>query len=63
MKATQSALRLNELLDFVRPDPSAVHHLSLLILTFNTPHAAWWFIFDYYQPSMLARAQSIQATF
>jgi hypothetical protein len=47
MKSKLIPLRLNELLDFVRRDHSAVHHLSLLILPFNIPSSAWRFIFDY----------------
>jgi hypothetical protein len=44
MKSKLHRLGLNELLDFVRRDHSAVHHLSLLILPVNIPRAAWRFI-------------------
>jgi hypothetical protein len=53
---------LNELLDFVRLDPSLQPELSPLILLHNIPTAAWRFIRPNYQYSKMARAHIIQAT-
>jgi hypothetical protein len=60
MKATQLALRSNELLDFVRPHHSSLPQPSRLIISSGISNAVWRLISDYHQPSMLARAQSIQ---
>jgi hypothetical protein len=53
---------LNELLDFVRRDHANHPEPSTLILSFTALTAAWRFIFDDHQHSLLERAQSIQAT-
>jgi hypothetical protein len=62
MKEMLSPLRLNELLDFVRRCRSSLLEPSPLILSSNSPIAAWRFISHHHQLSTLARAQSIQAT-
>jgi hypothetical protein len=62
MKGKLFAVGLNELLDFVRRGHSSLLEPSPLILSFTAPTAAWRFISELHQGSMLARAQSIQET-
>jgi hypothetical protein len=62
MKEMLTPVGCNELLDFVRLYHSASPDLSPLILSFTSPAAAWRFIRPNHQGSILARAQSIQAT-
>jgi hypothetical protein len=56
MKAIQSALRLNELLGFVRRHHSAMPDRSMLILSLNAPTAAWRFNAPY-QSTLNSRAR------
>ena len=55
MKAMQSRVGLNELLDFVRRDHSAFPDLALTILAFNAPDADWRFNSPEHQRSLSAR--------
>jgi hypothetical protein len=55
-----SRVGLSDLLDFVRLDHYDSPEPSPLILAFDLPTAAWRFISNYHQHSILERAQSIQ---